>query len=203
MVNISRLSIGNLTFKFLLLGLGLTLISSCIITRTPGFYSGYKRLNQNEKSKVVILNDLDAIPVFIDSNTYAITAKHLEQILKKSPKSIVYFWSPNCTANACISIPAFQKFCTSYGYNPIIISEYFDYEMLDIQGVKPSSVFAINHWHYKTDYCNTYVRKFKESLFKLFNAEFKKESYSQYLYYDGNVFSINKPAEITKYPWQN
>lgn len=202
MVNISKFFIGNLKIKFLLLGLGITLISSCIITRTPGFYSGYKRLDKNEKSKVVILNDLDSIPVFRDSNTYAITAVHLEKILTKSSNSIVYFWSPNCSGSVCISIPAFQKFCSSNGYNPIIISEYFDYEMLDIQEVKPSSVFAINHWHYKTDYCNTYVRRFKESLFKSFNIEYNKGIFSKYLYFDGKVLSTKRPSDLTKYPWQ-
>jgi hypothetical protein len=183
------------------IGLLLTL-SSCIITRTPGFYSGYKRLESNQKKKVVIVNDIDELPMLIDSNTYAITAKHLHQFLKNSSRSIIYFWSPNCSGTACIPIQKFINFCQLHKYTPIVISEYYDVEMLAIQGVKPSSVFAINHWHYKTDYCNAYVRRFKQSLFQLFNTQFDKNAYSNYLYVSDTAISIQKPPDLANYPWR-
>lgn len=202
MLNTLWLFVIKFKFKNLLPIVGFTLFNSCIITNTPGFYSGYKRLSADYKNKILIINDADSLQVSNDSITYAITAKHLMQLLKKSPKSIVYFWSPNCSGNACIPITSFQNYCMSNGYNPIIITEYYDFNMLSIQGVNPSSVFAINHWHYGTDYCNTYVRRFKESLFKLFNTELNKNSYSSYLYYNGQEISTIKPANLTKYPWQ-
>ena len=34
----------------------LTFLNSCVITNTPGFYNGYKKLTSEEKSSVVILN---------------------------------------------------------------------------------------------------------------------------------------------------
>jgi hypothetical protein len=202
MLNKGFLSIKYRVINSLVLFVILTSVNSCVITRTPGFYSGYKHLESGDKSKVVIVKDLDSMPIIKDSFTYAITAKHLEQILKSSPKSIVYFWSPNCTGSACIRLSAFQNFCLINGYKPIIISEYFDFEMLSNHGIKTSEVFAINHWHYKTDYCNTYVRRFKESLFQLFNSDFNRKTFSKYLYYDGKTLSTNKPSDLKKYPWQ-
>lgn len=188
-------------FKGSLLLICFSLFSSCIITRTPGFYSGYNRLPKELKSRVVFVNEINSLPLLIDSNTYAITAKHLVKSLKKTERCIVYFWAPSCTGSACISIPAFENFCKSNGYRAIVVSEYYDFEQLSIQGVKPSRVFAVNHKHYGTDYCNKYLRKFQQSLFELFGASYNSKSFNKYLYYDGQTISNSKPANL-KYPWR-
>lgn len=177
-------------------------LNSCVITRTPGFYSGYKRLSDSLKKKIIIVPDKETIPLIHDYHTYAITAKHLKYRLQSNSKSIVYFWSPNCSGSVCISLRVFQKFCSENGYKPIIVAEYYDFEQLEIQGVKQSSVFAINHWHYGTDYCNTYLRRFKESLFKEFKMAFNPKSFDKYIYFDGKTISTNKPFDLSKYPWQ-
>jgi hypothetical protein len=190
-------------FNTLLFGLLLSLNTSCVITHTPGFYSGYKRLSHEQKSKVIKVDDTAPLPQMKDFITYAITAKHLEQILRTSPKSIVYFWQPHCSGSACISIPAFQKYCLANGYKPIVVAQYFDYEMLEVQGVSPSTVFAINHWYYKTDYCVKYFRKFREKLFESFKIIYKRENFSNYLYYKDEVLSMFKPSDLDKYPGQS
>ncbi len=186
---------------------GLCLLSSCfmipsIITETPGFYSGYKRLPAAQKNTIVIIDDKDILPVLIDSNTYAITAKHLIQFVKAKAPCVVYLWDSRCSGSSCISIPAFNQFCQENSYNAVIVSEYFDFEMLAIQSVKPSSVFAINHWHYGTDYCNKYVCRFQQSFFDLFNTEYNAKYPYKYIYYDGKTLTHTKPAWFGKYPWR-
>jgi hypothetical protein len=99
-------------------------------------------------------------------------------------------------------IHSFQEFCKTIGYNSVIYSEYYAFEQLSNQGVTPSNVFAINNQHYKTDYCNKYVRRFQESLFHLFGEEFNAKYHHKYLYYDGKKLTHIKPTNIDKYPWQ-
>ncbi len=193
--------------RFYLILIGFCLLSSCMaigtmITQTPGFYSGFERLPELQRKKVVVVNNKNTLPPLIDSNTYAITAKHLAQLVKEKAPCVVYLWSPHCGATACISIRAFNQFCEKNNYNAIVISEYFDFEMLDIESVAPSSVFAINHWHYGTDYCNKYVRRFQESFFKIFNTEYNAKYSHKYIYYNGKTLSTEKPASFGKYPWE-
>jgi len=189
------------SFRIVCLVFSISLFSSCIITRTPGFYSGYKRLSVEQRNRVKIVNDKDTLTVLNDSLTYAITARHLKGILKSTQKSIVYFWAPKCHSSVCISLSAFLNFCRENNYSPIIVSVYFDYEQIAIQGIKNSSVLAINHWHYGTDYCDAYERKFKKSLFKEFNSEFDSKAFSKYIYYDGKTISTTKPLNLDKCPW--
>jgi len=189
-------------FKIWLLLFFFSLISSCIITRTPGFYSGYKRLPLAQKKRIVIIKDKDPLPQLVDSVTYAITAKHLMQVVKAQAPCVIYLWSAHCSGKACISIPAFRQFCQTNGYNAVVYSEYYDFEQLSIQGVAPSSVFAINNEHYGTDYCNKYVHRFQQSLFNFFDKEFTAKYYYKYIYYDGKTLTASKPSNLDKYPWQ-
>ncbi len=186
--------------------LGLFLIffslSSCFITNTPGFYSGYKRLTQDQKSRVIIVNDKESLPTLIDSNVYAITATHLADLVKKQTPCIIYFWKPFCQGTACIPVLKFQQFCKTNGYNSIIVVEYFDFEELAIQGIKYSEVFAINHWHYGTDFCQSYLKKFQKTFFELFGASYNKKAFNKFLYFDGKALTNQKPATLSKYPFQ-
>ncbi len=58
----------NLSIKFILISFTLTFLNSCVITNTPGFYNGYKKLTPEEKSSVVMLSsDSKLERIFITS----------------------------------------------------------------------------------------------------------------------------------------
>jgi hypothetical protein len=181
----------------------LVLCSSCITIHLPhGFNSGYKQLSAKQKERIVILSNNDSLIPLKDSFTYAITALHLSKLIKANKKSLVYFWTPRCSGSACISILAFTRYCKDYGFTPIVISEYFDYEMLHIQAVNPSSIYAINYWSYGSNYCNTYLAKFQEELWSYFQMPYNKNAPNKFLYSDGRYLTFQKPIDVPKYPWQ-
>jgi hypothetical protein len=180
----------------------INLFNSCIITRTPGFYSGYKRLSIEYKSKITFLKTNDSIPKLNDSITYAITAENLENIVKKNSPCVVYFWSPNCSGTSCISFNSFINFCKTNNYNSIIVSEYYDFNQLALQGVKFGNVYSINHKHYQTDYCNSYMHRFQKAFFELFSNNFETKYWHKYIFYDGTNLTTNKPKQFGKWPWQ-
>jgi hypothetical protein len=157
------------------------------VTQTPGFYSGYTRLSAEEKANVIAIKSKDNMPQPIDSITYAITAKHLLDLAKQKTPCIIYLWAGRCSGAACISINAFKEHCIANKFNPIIVAEYFDYEMLSIQNQAPSEVYAINHWHYRTDYCNKYTKRFQSDFVKILGGTFNAKYPYKYLYYDGKV----------------
>jgi hypothetical protein len=179
------------------------LANSCIITnaitdsvtQTYGFYSGYKRLSEQQQASVVIINDTQALPTLADSTTYAITAKHLHDVIKLKSPCIIYLWDSRCSGSACISINAFKEHCATNKLNAIIVSEFFDFEMLQIQNANPRDVFAVNHWHYGTDYCIKYNKRFIKDLYKHFNQEFKERYPYKFMVYDGATL---KPYDGTR-----
>jgi hypothetical protein len=188
--------------KTVLLGITLILVTnSCFITRTPGFYSGYNRLSIENRSKVKFAKT-DAVDIEADSILIAINAKQLFNIIRKDTfKSIVYFWSPYCSATACISLKQFKNYCHKYGYKGIIISQYYGFEELKLQGIKPSEIYAINQKYYKSEYCNTYVKKFQNELLELFNKP-KLTKYPQsYFFIEGSEVRHNGFKIMIEYPW--
>jgi hypothetical protein len=192
----------NNSFILLTLFVIVIFFNSCIITNTPGFYSGYKKLTTKQKQSIIILKNNDSLLQFNNLNIYAITANQLTTIIKAKAPCIIYFWSSNCEGTVCIPIKSFQNYCKVNDYQSIIISEYFDFESLDAQGVKYNEIFAINNLAYKTDYCKAYVRRFQKELFLNFNIEYKYKSLNKFLYFDGKKMTNNKPANLIKYPWQ-
>ncbi len=195
----------NSVIKYCFILFGCCLLNSCIIsqiTQSHGFYSGFENLSDDEIKNIVVVKNKDTLPTLKDKNTYAITATHLKHLIIKNSPCVVYLWDANCSGSSCISLNSFNKFCKENNYHPIIVSEYFDVEQIDIQGVTPSSVFAINHWFYGTDYCNSYVRRFQKELFSLFNSTYNPKYPYKFIYYDNKTLSNKKPANFGKYPWE-
>lgn len=140
-------------------------LSSCIITNTPGFYSGYKKLSAPEKSQVVITTEETSVcSLSNDRKIYAITSGQLLKCLEQNDTSVVYFWSPNCHSDVCISLSAAQYYCDKKGYHLYVITEYYDFAKTNPQNTNPTPVLSVNHQYYKTDYCNGYMRKFTAGL---------------------------------------
>lgn len=143
------------------------LLSGCFITNTPGFYSGYKKLNADQKQSVVFVEDKTTIcDLNNDQRIYSITASHLINCLKNSDSSIVYLWSPNCHAKSCISLLAAENYCNKNNYSLYIITEYYDLEKTKLQNIASRPILSVNQKYYKTDYCNRYMKLFTNELLR-------------------------------------
>jgi len=113
----------NLTLLIIITSL---LFSGCFITNTPGFYSGYKKLNEQQKNKIEFTqkkqNDIQDT-----AKIYAITGIQLLEMLKKNDSTVVYLFGPNCASKNCISIQYANKLCVAKNYKLIVIIEYYDF----------------------------------------------------------------------------
>lgn len=142
-------------------------LQSCVITNTPGFYNGYKKLDVNSKGNIIFIKDGDDITkdrLNIDI-IYAINGKQLLYQLQLEDTSLVYFFSPNCGADACVPISNVADFCQQKGYKLFVVIEYYD--NLNITKVlNPTNVplYSVNHFYYKTAYCNKYIKLFLKDL---------------------------------------
>ncbi len=87
------------------------LFSSCIITNTPGFYSGYSKLTEQEKNNIVFTEpDFDICNLQNDGKIYSTTGTQLQNCILKQQKSLVYIWSPHCSSENCYSLDLMQAF---------------------------------------------------------------------------------------------
>jgi hypothetical protein len=187
---------GLIIKRFAVLSLFLVIFSSCFVgnhlvsklKEIPGFYSGYHRLDEADNAKIVFTKD-EEIPS--DTFMYAITAKQIRKLCSKYPRVVLYFWDAHCSAGECIPIPTFTKYCADNGYNGIVIAEYYAFEKLEEQGVKPCNIYAINHKYYKTDYCNWYLKRFQNDLLELYQHP-KLSGYPQkFMYIENNEINFS------------
>lgn len=160
--------------------------SSCIITNTPGFYSGYSKLTEQEKNNIVFTEpDLDISNLQNDGKIYAISGTQLKNCILKEQKSLVYFWDPYCHSQKCYSVDLMQEFCEKNGLALFVISEYYDSEKMkvDVLKLKQYPMFSINEKYYKTRYCNRYCTLFVKDL--LSNQIYKKDDiYSSFFIFE-------------------
>jgi hypothetical protein len=139
-----------------------------VLSETPGFYSGYNKLNDEDKKNIVFLEEDKKIPdIDIQNKVYAISAEQLQDFINHYDSCVIYFWSANCMSSYCISPVACQKFCDDNNYQFIVIAEYYTFpDMYYIMPLIRNPLFTINTKYYKTDYCNHYKRRFKKKLLK-------------------------------------
>lgn len=154
------------------------LLSGCFITNTPGFYSGYKKLTEEQKSTITFTEE-EQLNIDDTTKIYAITGTQLSEMLKKNDSTVVYLFSPNCSSINCISIQYANKLCEAKGYQLIVILEYYDFEIFAAQHINNFNSFAINHAYYKTDLVVKYLRLFKADLFGNYKLP-KENSYCRF-----------------------
>jgi len=181
------------TQTFVLFLLSSFLFSSCIITNTAGFHSGYKRLKDEQKSQIVFVDTNTAKPLpATDSRVQAITARHLDKLLAVHDTTVVYLWKPHCTSPSCLPLSSVYDYCQAHNYKLYIIMEYFtDLETSMSQFSDRYQVFGINYKYYKSDYCPAYTKRFIKQLVKGEKMP-KSENYFRYFFFKGNHFIGSK-----------
>ena len=168
-------------------------LSSCLITNTPGFYSGYKKLAPEDKRNIVFVTEkMDICSKKNEKIIFSITAAHLLKCLQEIDSSIVYFWSPNCSSKSCVLLSAAQEYCDRNNYQLFVITEYYDFKKSTSQSATSRPIYSINQGYYKTDYCNKYVKLFTQELIK--NKKLGKNNfyYRYYLFSKDSIVSIKQ-----------
>ncbi len=162
----------------LILGLLISLFAaSCkVITETPGFYVGYERLSEKEIEQVVFVNPQETITDREnDQKIYAINGKQLREFISKSDTSVVYIWAPKCHSSVCISLLSCQKYCSDNNYDLVVVAEYYDMEMMELQNHSKSPIFIANHQYYNKRYCPKLTKLFLKELLGPDFGDQKKE----------------------------
>ncbi len=155
-------------FPIILLSLSLTaILSSCIeikVVTSPivGFNSGYSGLSDEEKEMVIFANcETDVSKDTLKGYTfYAVTGKQIVDMMRKSDKSLIYDWDPNCSAESCLPIENVYEEGVKKGYDVYIVANYFSPEaIIQVEGFE-NPVYIPNFLYYNTDRCNKYNKKF-------------------------------------------
>lgn len=176
--------------RFLCFMLGSMILQSCVITNTPGFYSGYSQLSENEKSKIVFTDPQREIcNINTDGKIYSVTGIQLHECISSSQKAIVYFWSPNCSSEKCYNYNFINEYCQDNGYALFFIVEYYDFKKTNAELLSSalSAIYSVNERYYKTKYCNKYMRLFIKDM--LVNQDCIKDVFysNVFVFHDGKL----------------
>ncbi len=148
----------NLLISLSILLLGL---SGCGSIR--GFYSGYKRLDADQKAKVVLLDNEANIPND-KTRIYAITANTLTKSIADLDSVIVYRWSAHCSSESCIPVFSAEQYCQKNNYQLFVLADYYDELLFKQLGKTSNPLLAVNHNYYGTDRANAYRKRFEKEL---------------------------------------
>ena len=184
--------------KLILILFIFTFLNSCVITNTPGFYNGYKKLTADEKSTVVILNsDSELDTLTNNGQIISLNGKQLRKYAMEIDTLVVYRWSPNCSSDECILISACQDYCNSKGYKLVVISEYYDIEKMGFQNTGDLPILIPNHIYYKKYYANSLNNLFFQDLLNG-RKLVEEEEYNRFLIFNKGDFIESKKNLFTE-----
>lgn len=149
--------------------LSVFLLQSCIVVQLSGYKSGYEKLSEEEKSRIVILEEKSSIGQLSTSDTiYKIKADQLLRFMESEDSVVLHFWSPHCSSPLCYPIDYVNKSYQAKGYTLIVITDYFDMETIQTQNLDGSRypLLAVNNEYYNTDICYKYHERFVLDLLK-------------------------------------
>ena len=167
---------------------GAFLLSGCIITRSPGFHSGYRRLPAQEQETIRFLPADAPLPTDADGHLYAVTAQSLLRALPADNTTLVYLWSPHCRGRYCASLQSVEADCHRNGYEFQAVAAYYaDLVQIKLQAPLQHPLLAINHRYYRSDYCRKYARLFQAAL-RLDRPLPDSLQHAQYYVFHGRTF---------------
>lgn len=133
---------------------------SCSI---QGLTNDYSKLNDNEKAKIVALENFDNLN---SEHVYKINATQLKTELSKHPKSLVYIFKNGCTSELCKPMFVYENFANKNGYKLFLVMNGYANlnETLEQRINFKSPLFSIDNDFYNSKYRNAYMRYFENDL---------------------------------------
>ena len=152
-------------FLFLSLIIVTTLNSCFLISINPPdsvvtTYSNYLK----EGELKVRFNSTDFCDLTYNDTIYAIKGNELRECLSSYKESMVYLWSPFCSAESCLSIGVVQDYCDSNNYQLFVVMEKYDAEILGVQTHPKRPYFSIDHIYHESNFNDKHVKSFTKEL---------------------------------------
>lgn len=141
-----------------------SVLSSCVITRAPGFHSGYERLTSAQQEGIRFVPAGQPIPGATSRLIYAVEAQSLLRALRDHDTTMVYMWGPRCHSSNCASLQSVQSICDKKGYRLYVVAQYYDMEQINLQPLIEKPLLTVDHRFYKSNYCDKYTRLFTDDL---------------------------------------
>ena len=137
------------------------LLASCSLINVVGYTSGIKKLNENQKARVVnAIKPIEELPR--DKCIYIVGEDQLRDYIQKQENCIVYEWISQCPYN---SLPlTVERYCDSLGIVPIFLLSSFSSESFTNYNAKHSPLLFIDTTPYKTDVAYKYMEKLRSHL---------------------------------------
>jgi hypothetical protein len=168
------------------------LLSGCMVVNTAGFYNGYKKLSEQAKKSVVLLDKEATINTLKkDTTVYAINGKQLKDCLSSNDTSLVYLWGPHCGSSSCILISSCQDYCTKRGYTLYVVADYYDMEMMSVQNKANTPLLIANHMYYNKYYANKLNGAFQKDLLNGYSLKGEQE-YNRFLFFQKDSLIYTK-----------
>jgi hypothetical protein len=139
------------------------LLCSCIKIAVKGTKSNYKSLSPEQiiRSSEKIICEQENPKT---ASVFIINGNQLSECLKKTPKALVYIWSPRCKGSFCYSPSYLQTFCNDNKIDFFFVIEYIDPKFIENQYGLNRPIFGIDTTYYKTDKVDRYKHKFYQDL---------------------------------------
>ncbi len=187
--------------NLLFIGLILSLLSSCFVPNFKGLKSGYKNLSDEDKAKIIKLDESENIGELDRRDViYNISGKLIENYLHANQgELVVYIWGPNCSSSVCYSLEYVQEMCTNRNQKLIVIIEYFDMDQIESQKMTNLDfpLFSVDTDVYGTDFCNKYIKRFIADLLNVKKVP-DELLYNRYFLFSNGSF-VKAIRDIVKY----
>jgi len=138
------------------------LFCQCSIEIT-GFNNGYNKLSA-QQLKNVLHEKGDISDVVNDKKIHVVNAAQIKASMLKDEKSLVYIWSPNCHGKFCDRLLSCQEYCDERGLELYVVSEYYDWPIMQEQNVLNRPIFTIDTDHYGKNFTPRYLKLFRDDL---------------------------------------
>lgn len=158
--------------------------SSCFHGSFKGLTSGYKK--EKESLNIEFLDSIEDIEKLDSKTIYSLNGETLKKEISKYNKSLIYFWSINCSSESCLPLHAVQRYCDDNDMKLFVVLDYYDKEMTATFDEIKYPFFSIDHLYYKTNFANKYHKKFLNDLIRFELSD--SLSWKRYYYFEGDEF---------------
>lgn len=133
--------------------------SSCTVV---GFSSGYKRLAEEQKQKVIKLDTPLELVTECNAFVYKLTVEQLNGYIKTHPKVLVHEFTTYCRSQHCVHPYNVSQLCKTKGYDYVVVATLYDYLFNFVGYGFP--IFVIDNDVYNTNRRDKYQRLFFDEL---------------------------------------